>query len=269
MRTVRGRRSITALVRRRAGRLPPIRRGGHIRSFAQTDPGLDRASNQDVAYVRSDGDSELLVVADGMGGAPAGEVASLLVVEAFERRPERGVEPLAYLKQAVEEARRAISSSVAEHPEHEGMGSTVAAAFVRDGRVWAVNVGDSRAYLWRAGELRQLSEDHSVAAQGVRDGWIDREMVRFDPQRHMLTRVIGGMTTADQSPTYSCESAELDGSSTVLLVTDGVSGVISDEELKASIEQHRGPDLARELIRRVHEAGAPDNIGIAIFDERA
>lgn len=219
--------------------------------------------------MRSDGDSELLLVADGMGGAPAGEVASSLVVAAFERPPGRDVEPLAYLRQAVEDARRAITSSVAEHPEQAGMGSTVAAAFVRGGRVWAVNVGDSRAYLWRDGELRQLSEDHSVAAQGVREGWIDREMARIDPQRHMLTRVIGGMTSADQSPIYSCEPVELDGSSAVLLVTDGVSGVIGDDELKASIEQHRGRELAHELIRRVHEAGAPDNIGIALFDERA
>lgn len=243
--------------------------GGRIRSFAQTDRGIERTSNEDVAYVRSDGDSVLLLVADGMGGAPAGEVASALVVEAFERPPQPGVEPLTYLGQAVEDARRAISSSVAQHPERAGMGSTVAVAFVRDRRVWAGNIGDSRAYLWQDGELRQLSEDHSVAAQGVREGWIDRELAHLDPQRHMLTRVIGGLTSADQSPLYSSEPAALDGSSALLLVTDGVSGVISEHEVRASVEQHCGRELVSELIRRVHAAGAPDNIGIALLDERA
>jgi protein phosphatase len=210
-----------------------------------------------------------LLVADGMGGAPAGDVASSLVVEAFERRPKADVEPLAYLGQAVEDARRAISSSVAEHPERAGMGSTVAVAFVRDGRVWVGNIGDSRAYLWQNGELRQLSEDHSVVAQSVREGWIDRKTVHLDPQRHMLTRVIGGLTSADQGPLYNSEPAELDGSSAVLLVTDGVSGVISEDEVQASIEQYCGDELVGELIRRVHAAGAPDNIGIALLDERA
>ena len=94
-------------------------------------------------------------------------------------------------------------------------------------------------------------------------------MVHLDPQRHMLTRVIGGQTTADQSPLYSSEPAQLDGSSAVLLVTDGVSGVISEADVQASIEQYRGRELVSELIRRVHEAGAPDNIGIALLDERA
>lgn len=208
------------------------------------------------------------MVADGMGGAPAGHIASALVVSEFERMPLNGERPEEAMRTAVDRSRRAIESDVVEHPEHDGMGSTVAVAVVQDARAWIANVGDSRAYLWRDGELSQLSEDHSVAAQGVREGWLNAEMARIDPQRHMLTRVIGGQTTGEQSSPFIDGPFELDGDSALLIVTDGVSGVLEDEAIAGIVAAHRGSKIIRELIACVHEAGAPDNIGIALLDER-
>ncbi|MDP6607154.1 MAG: protein phosphatase 2C domain-containing protein [Dehalococcoidia bacterium] len=239
-----------------------------MRRFAQTDMGLARASNQDAAFVRALNGSELLMVADGMGGPPAGHVASAFVVAAFEQMPSSDVPPEEAMRAAVDRSREAIESDIVEHPERQGMGSTVAAAVVEHGQAWIANVGDSRVYLWRKGQLSQLSEDHSVVAQGVREGWVDPAMARIDPQRHMLTRVIGGQTTGEQSAPFIDGPFELDGQCALLMVTDGVSGVLEDEAIVGIVAAHRGAEIARQLIASVHEAGAPDNIGIALLDER-
>ena len=235
-----------------------------VRSFAVTDRGFARSSNQDAAYVRSLSGTELLVVADGMGGLPAGDRASALVIAAFERPPAEDEAPDRYLRDAVRRARRAIDDGVARHLERTGMGSTVVAAVVRSGEAWVAHVGDSRAYLWQDGELRQLTEDHTVAAEAARGGQLDPRLVRADPGRHLLTRVVGG---AAADPDLR-GPLPLDGSSALLLVTDGVCGVIDDDRIAEALAERRGAAIASELIARVHAAGAPDNIGIALLDER-
>jgi protein phosphatase len=236
-----------------------------VRCFAVTEQGLGRPSNQDAAYVRAAPGAEVLAVADGMGGAPAGDRASALVIAAFERAPGAAEPPEGYLRDAVERARRAIEGELALHPERAGMGSTVVAALVRSGEAWIAHVGDSRAYLWRDGYLRPLTEDHSAAAEAARGGRLDPLAARASPLRHVLTRAVGG---ADSEADVSAPLTR-DGNSALLLVSDGVCGVLDDEQMGAVLAAHRGPEAARALVERVHAAGAPDNIGIALLDERA
>ena len=240
-------------------------RGSVIRCFAITDLGLARPSNQDAAYVRSAAGVEVLAVADGMGGAPAGDRASALVIAGFERGPGQDEEPEHYLREVVERGQHAIEDDVSLHPLRAGMGSTVVAAVVRGGEAWVAHVGDSRAYLWQDGRLRPLTEDHSVAAEAMREGRLDPLAARSNPMRHMLTRVVGG---ANREPDVRGPIA-LDGSSALLLVSDGVCGVLEDEQISAALAEHRGAAAARALIERVHAAGAPDNIAITLLDERA
>ena len=252
------------IARRRHRGRPPIR-GSRIRCFATTDLGLVRPSNQDAAYSRLAGATAVLAVADGMGGAPAGDRASAIVIAAFEHPIAESDEPVRYLRDAVEHARRAIDDDVALHPERAGMGSTVVATAVRGGEAWVVHVGDSRAYLWQDGALTRLTEDHSVAAESVRSGKLDPAAVRDSPERHLLTRVVGGGGQADEE-LYGPLS--LDGGSALLLVSDGVCGVIDDDEIAGALAEHRGGAVARALIERVHAAGAPDNLAVALLDER-
>ena len=244
---------------------PPARRtGARIRCCAVTDLGLERSSNQDAAFVRSGDGLDVLAVADGMGGAPAGDRASALVIAAFERRPAPGEPPHRYLEDAVARGAKAIAADVASHPQRAGMGSTVVAAIVREGEAWVAHVGDSRAYLWRDGALRRLTDDHSVVAEELRGGRLDATEARDSPWRHLITRVVGGLSgEPDLGGPFP-----VDDRSVLLLVTDGVCGVLEDAQIAAAIAEHRGAATARALIQRVHEAGAPDNIGIALLDER-
>lgn len=206
----------------------------------------------------------MLAVADGMGGAPAGDRASALVIEAFERPPAEDDEPERYLRAALGTANRAIEADAARDPERAGMGSTLVAAVVRGTDAWIIHVGDSRAYLWRDRELSQLTEDHSAAGEAVRAGRLDPEAARFDARRHLLTRVVGGvMSEPDLTGRFT-----LDERSVLLLVTDGVCGVIADDGIAAALEAHRGIGVARALVDAAYETGAPDNIGIALLDER-
>ena len=257
--------AIRCIIARRCHREPRAGSGSCIRCFATTDLGLVRPSNQDAAYARLAGGTAVLAVADGMGGAPAGDRASAIVIAAFERPITESDEPVQYLRDAVESARNAVDDDVALHPERAGMGSTVVAVAARGEEAWVVHVGGSRAYLWQEGALTSLTEDHSVAAEAVRSDQLDPAAVRDSAERHLLTRVVGGGGRGEDD-TFGPLS--LDGSSALLLVSDGVCGVIDDDDIAGALAEHRGGAVARALIERVHAAGAPDNIAVALLDER-
>lgn len=240
--------------------------------LALTDRGLMRPINQDAALARHEGARAVLVVADGIGGQPAGEVASALVIRAFE--VESDAEPPAdYLERRCAAARAAISADVAHHPERTGMGSTVVAALVASGqhgeRLWLAHVGDSRAYLWdedgpAGGRLRGLTRDHSVAQLAVDAGTLTPIEALTDRRRHQLTRAIGDESGGSEIagpialPRRAC----------LLLVSDGVSGLLPDEALASLLERHRGPALGEALRDAAYAAGAPDNLAIALLDRR-
>ncbi|MSQ42209.1 MAG: serine/threonine-protein phosphatase [Dehalococcoidia bacterium] len=244
--------------------LPRGTRRRRIRCFAAVDRGLVRASNQDAAFARWRDGAAVLAVADGMGGLPAGERASALVIAAFEGWPRPDEAAEGWLRDGLERARVAVAADVAAHPERARMGSTVVVAVVRDGHAWIAHAGDSRAYRWRGSALEPLTQDHSLAGEAVRAGLLDASVARHSPGRHMLTRAIGAPdSTADFAGPLA-----LDADAVLLLVTDGVSGVLDEREIASAVATRRGAAIARALIERVHAAGAPDNAGIALLDCR-
>ncbi|HUZ29075.1 MAG TPA: protein phosphatase 2C domain-containing protein, partial [Solirubrobacteraceae bacterium] len=140
-------------------------------SIVKTDPGRQRRQNEDSAYARA----PLFVVADGMGGAQAGEVASHIAVEVFEQGLPDGGNPEERLAQRVREANRQIHDRSLAEQGREGMGTTITALWLEDSQVSIAHVGDSRAYLFRDGELRRLTQDHTLVDELVRRGKLTEE----------------------------------------------------------------------------------------------
>ena len=236
------------------------------RYAAATDVGLVRDANEDAVRV----DATLAVVADGMGGHAAGEVASTLAVEMVARVFHED-ETVDGLYAAVEAANRLVLDDAAANPERFGMGTTVIAVGLTEdvaGMVspTLVNVGDSRAYQLRDGALRQLSDDHSVAEEWVRMGRLTPEEAEVHPRRHQLTRVLG----MDQSVDIDIVSIEAQAGDRLLLCSDGLSNELTPDQLV----QLAGPpmpleDAVDQLVTAARGAGGRDNISVVLieFDE--
>jgi protein phosphatase len=243
---------------------------------AATDVGLRRAQNEDShgEWIPAAADERarrgaLLVVADGMGGSRAGEVASRLAVETVLRRYREapGLDPLAELHAAVDAANRVVHDESASHPELSGMGTTCTAVVLRGADAYIAHVGDSRAYLVRDGGIRQLTRDHSLVAQLVRDGQLTPEQAKVDPRRNVVTRSVGVGSHVEIDADH--EPGLLRSGDTVLVCSDGLHGVVADDELQAAAS---GPNLAqgcRDAIALANRRGGPDNITVVLARVRA
>ncbi len=229
------------------------------RSAATTDPGRRRRHNED-AYVC---EPPLFAVADGIGGAQAGEVASGLAAAALRDNAGAGsgrerVEAL------VQEANRRVYLRQTHDATVSGMGTTMTAALVEDGKVWIGHVGDSRAYLVRDGALEQLTDDHSLVAELVRTGKLSPEEADSHPQRSVVTRALGTDPTVDVD-TFSVEAKASD---LFLLCSDGLTTMVTDDKILGEIERKRG-DLraaAKGLVRAANRGGGEDNITVVFFE---
>jgi protein phosphatase len=236
------------------------------RYASATDTGQIRDLNEDAVFV----DSSLAVVADGMGGHAAGEVAATLAIEAVRSRFHRD-STVGGLNEAIEEANLAVLADARAHPERYGMGTTVIAVGLthdESGTVFPTlfNVGDSRAYQLRDGALRQLSEDHSVAEEWVRMGRLTPEEALTHPRRHQLTRALGIEGELDIDVlTISARPGDR-----LLLCSDGLSNELSPETL-AQMASADEPleDVVEHLVAAANEAGGHDNISAVLieFDE--
>jgi serine/threonine protein phosphatase PrpC len=224
-----------------------------------TDAGRKRRRNED-AYVV---DPPLFVVADGMGGAQAGEVASRLAAAAFrEFHDADGLEPKARLAAIVQEANRRIYERSQEDAHASGMGTTITAALLGDGSVAIGHVGDSRAYRIRDGRLEQLTEDHSLVAELVRSGRLTPEEAETHPQRSVITRVLGTDPDVDVD-TFTVETAEGD---VYLICSDGLTSMVPDEEiLRLVAEESSIEQAARALVKAANRHGGEDNITVVLF----
>jgi protein phosphatase len=216
-----------------------------------------RSTNEDTWLV--DLDLGLLVVADGMGGHNAGEVASALAVQVIrEFLKSSGVTPTrALLEEAVESANERILSDAAQHPDYAGMGTTVVAVLVSGDRVFYTSVGDSRLYLWHGGLLTQLTRDDSWLAEALGEDEVERsQQVGAHPMRHVLTRVVG------LRPELQAKAAEyaFDVDDCLLLCSDGVHGVVPHETLADILSsEHNVADIAQGVVRSAIARGATDN----------
>jgi serine/threonine protein phosphatase PrpC len=224
----------------------------------KTDTGRQRRDNEDSAYARA----PLFVVADGMGGAQAGEVASHIAVEVFEQGLPDGVNPEERLAQRVREANRKIHEhSLAEHGR-EGMGTTITAVWLEDSQVSIAHVGDSRAYLFRDGELRRLTQDHTLVDELVRRGKLTEEQAAEHPQRSIITRALGPEPDVDvDTLTYQVRAGDV-----LLLCSDGLTAMVAEERIGEILAS--APTLeqaANQLIDEANAAGGRDNITVVLF----
>ena len=223
---------------------------------AGTDIGHVREGNED-SYLVMD---PLFAIADGMGGHRGGEVASQLAVETMEHLFTRGEGVLAEL---IREANRAVFERSMRDRTVAGMGTTLTAALVEDDRIHLGHVGDSRAYLLRDGELRQLTEDHTLVARMVKDGELTAEEAEVHPHRSIITRTIGVEPDVEVDELY----LEARVGDRLLICSDGLTGMLSDAQIELILTQDRNPTTAvQRLIDSANEAGGVDNITALLID---
>ena len=236
-----------------------------IEEAARTDTGRQRSANEDAYFARS----PVYAVADGMGGAQAGEVAAGIAAEVFEEHFPDGVDPERELTRIASEANRRIYELARKDSSRSGMGTTLTGAIVSDNEVSIVHVGDSRAYLLRDGELRQLTRDHSLVEELRRRGQLTVEEAEEHPQRSIITRALG--PEADVEPdvhTHQARSGDV-----FLICSDGLTSMVREERLHEILT---GSDSLEEAVDRLVEeanrAGGRDNITAVLFrlgDEKA
>jgi len=247
----------------------------NIRSCGITDVGLKRDGNEDAFSVEDS--LGLYIVADGMGGHLAGEVASRVAVEmingAFRKwiEEEAGEEEIFgepdaslslegnYLLGAIRLANRVVYEMALERKQYQGMGTTVAALFVTPTMIISANVGDSRIYLTRDGDLERLSRDHSLVGEQVEMGMMTEEEADNSSMKHVLTRNLG--SSEDVEPDIF--EIEPSGNDCFVLCSDGVTDLLNDEEiLSLTMETIAPEDLCKKIIDAVLKRGAHDNTTI-------
>ena len=238
-----------------------------LRVAFATDPGLEREENEDsvIVWRNKAGLDTLLVVCDGMGGHAAGRMASTIAVKTVASvLAEDGDEgpDVDRLKRACRQANTAVFEAARDNPEWSGMGSTMVVAAISDGEVGLLNVGDSPAYLFRKGEAKLISQDHSWPAEQVRLGVIKPEEAATHPLKHRLTRAIG-VWESIQSFTDRMKIEEGDS---IVLCSDGVetAGVSVDEMGKLLLKDGDLDRGAKRVIERCRQLGAPDNVTLAV-----
>lgn len=224
----------------------------------RTDTGRQRTANEDSYFVRE----PLFVVADGMGGAQAGEVASRIAAEAFEPA-ERGPEPAeAFLRSVAEGANQEINSLAQGDSTRSGMGTTLTAALVEGEEIAIGHVGDSRAYRYRDGELKLLTSDHSLVEELRRQGRLTDEQAESHPQRSIITRALGPEPDVEvDTMTISARPGDV-----YLICSDGLTTMLKDERVAEVLAGASSLEEATTwLVNEANAAGGRDNITVVAF----
>jgi PPM family protein phosphatase len=230
---------------------------GHVGVI--TDTGRKRRRNED-AYVC---EPPLFAIADGMGGAQAGEVASRLAAAALkESGADTGGEHRIY--DLIQEANRRVYARASSDPNTSGMGTTITVALVENGNVAFGHVGDSRAYLIRDGRMEQVTEDHSLVNELMKSGKLSREEAETHPQRSVITRALGTDPDVD-ADTFTIEAKVGD---VFLLCSDGLTDMVGEREIQELVERNReNLDAAlKSLVKAANRGGGEDNITVVAFE---
>ena len=243
---------------------------GKLRICAISDPGRKRPGNEDSFEwwprdaADDDGRGTILIVCDGMGGAQAGERASLLAVQTILKiwREAPAVDPAVVIRAAFVAANATVHDESRADSTRRGMGTTGTAVVIRGSDLIVAHVGDSRAYLAEGGKLTQLTSDHSLVAHLVERGQITAEEARVDPRRNVVTRSIG-VTAEIEVDVYEYPGAMVPGA-TILLSTDGLHGIITDDEIHPLMTMTELDQAGRKLIDAANDMGGPDNITVIL-----
>jgi protein phosphatase len=226
----------------------------------KTDTGRQRQANEDSYFARA----PLFAVADGMGGAQAGEVASRIAARAFERRRNVSDDEPAegQLEEIAQQANREIHKLAQEDSSRAGMGTTLTAALLRDDEVAFGHVGDSRAYLLRGGELKRLTKDHSLVEELRRQGRLTEEQAEEHPQRSIITRALGPEPNVNvDTMTFPARDGDI-----FLLCSDGLTTMVSDEEIRQILVSSGTLRAAvNKLVEAANRGGGRDNITAVAF----
>jgi PPM family protein phosphatase len=265
-----------------------------VKAFGITDKGKVRPTNEDQFLIAEltkamrvwqtslpepkvqvgEEHAHLFLVADGMGGHRAGERASALAVVAIEQftlntfkwffgsSDTEAQKVLAQFQSALSQADARILEEAAEHPELSGMGTTVTMAFHLGAQLCVVHVGDSRAYVYRDGELHQLTQDHTLMADMVRSGELRPDQVAGHRLRHVITNVIGGQ---ELGVTVEARAFDVQAGDRLLLCSDGLTEMVTNEAIAATLAAEPAPEAAaKKLLAQAIDGGAPDNVTLLI-----
>lgn len=240
--------------------------------FAElTDVGCQREQNEDFSgYWEAPSEDafqrqgRLLLVADGMGGYEGGQEASRIAVKTVREVYENagGEDPQRALITGLETAHRRIQEYARAHPSLFGMGTTCTAASLVDGRLRFAHVGDSRLYLVRGDSIGRLTRDHSYVNHLVESGIIAAGEAEAHPQRHILTAALG--VGSELTPDFPPEPLPLLDGDVLVLCTDGLWGLVSEEEIRQVVRTKSPTDASRELVTLARERGGPDNITVQL-----
>ncbi|MCL2606867.1 MAG: Stp1/IreP family PP2C-type Ser/Thr phosphatase, partial [Coriobacteriia bacterium] len=225
---------------------------------AVTHVGIVRALNEDSLLALP----PLYAVADGLGGHQSGDVASQIAVNTLRDTAPKQLDPVA-LARAVQAANHAVIAGIKKGAGREGMGTTMTAAMIKDGKAVFAQVGDSRAYLLRNRSLSQVTEDHSVVAAMMRSGHLTAAEARSHPQRSVITRALGS------DPNLNVDTYEIPvlRGDRLLICTDGLTSMIEDAQIEEILTGSLDPNRAAEqLIQAALDAGGNDNISVIVVD---
>jgi protein phosphatase len=231
---------------------------GHVGVI--TDTGRKRRRNED-AYVC---EPPLFAIADGMGGAQAGEVASRLAAAALKESGAKTLGGEERISDLIQEANRRVYDRSSTDPNTSGMGTTITVALVENGNVAFGHVGDSRAYLIRDGRMEQVTEDHSLVNELMKSGKLSREEAETHPQRSVITRALGTDPDVDVD-TFTIEAKSGD---VFLLCSDGLTDMVGEREILQLVEVNRQDiDTAlKSLVKAANRSGGEDNITVVAFE---
>ena len=239
-----------------------------MEAFALTDVGIERKINQDYVYftLKQTGHlPNLFIVADGMGGHKAGDVASRYTVDEFVSLIENATEKddITVISEAVTKVNTMLLEKAKESPDYTGMGTTLVVATIKDEMLRVANVGDSRLYVIGTDGIRQITRDHSLVEEMVSMGEIDRKEARTHARKNVITRAIG----VEEQVEPEMFSIDLKENSKVLMCSDGLTNMLEDAEILSIVRNNADiEDAARMLIDRANENGGKDNISVIIVE---
>ncbi len=237
-----------------------------MKSYSITDVGRVRSQNQDYVFASDTSVgrlANLFVVADGMGGHKAGDRASSSAVAVFVSSVKKSKDrnPVNIMRKALEKANANVYKEANSSKALQGMGTTIVSATIDKDTLYVANIGDSRLYLVRGNEIRQITRDHSLVEEMIRAGGITREEGRFHPDRNVITRAVGVRENVEAD--FFDEIVE--ENDILLLCSDGLSNMVEDEEIKEIISN--APELesaANRLVKKANENGGRDNITVLL-----
>ncbi len=231
---------------------------------ALTDVGMKRHNNEDSYIINEINRENIFIVADGMGGHNAGEIASLEACRMIESYiiNAGGDDIESIMREGVQKANRELFIRAAEQSELNGMGTTIDVCVIKDGMLHVAHVGDSRVYLIDEDTIEKVTKDHSVVGMMIDSGTLTEEEAKVHPQRHFITRAVGTTMTVD----VDIERREIHSSQKILMCTDGLTNMVSKDEIHRIVKDNESvSDAVRELVSRAKENGGDDNITVILL----